>query len=102
MASAFAELVMLLGAECRRLGLSVPFFRSPPRAGLLRSIRRSDDGSATVAVSVRGRDLAVICADLVDGILAANQLSGPEGETTRSALQRCVDAHALAPLASAA
>ena len=99
-ASAFAELVTLLSAECRRLDLRVPFFRSPPRSGLVRSIRRSADGSATVAVSVRGRDLDSVFADLVDGVIAANRLAGPDAESARSALRRCL--HGQAPLASAA
>jgi hypothetical protein len=71
----FAAAARVLAAEARARGLSVPGFRSPPRLeGVDRSLRRRADGSAVVAVRVRGRTLDSVAADMVDGLLAANGL----------------------------
>ena len=83
----FAELARRLGDRARALGLTVPGFRSPPRVGgTSRTLRRRDDGSAVVAVQVRGRSLDAVAADLVEGVLAANGLAGAEADRVRANL----------------
>ena len=83
----FAAAARRLAATCRQRGLATPAFRSPPRAaGVDRTIRRRADGGAVVAVRVRGRDFRAVATDMVEGVLAANRLSGPEAEAHRKAL----------------
>ena len=83
----FAAVARVLAAEARRRGLAVPGFRSPPRlAGARRSLGRHPDGGAVVAVVVRGRPLADVAVDMVEGVLVVNRLAGPEAEGLRSAL----------------
>lgn len=86
----FAHAVGALGCTARALGLAVPGFRSPPRlAGVRRSIKRWP-GGATVAVVLRGRPWAAIQADLVEGVVAANDLQGPAAEAARAALWEAI------------
>jgi hypothetical protein len=83
----FAEAVRALGLEARRNGLRMPGFRSPPRLnGVDRSLRRRSDGGATVAVVVRGRPWAAVMADMVEGVLVANGLSGAAADRVRAKL----------------
>ncbi len=75
----------------RRGGLSAPTFRSPPRIlGRDRSLRRRPDGSVTIAVRLVGRPFVAVVADMVDGIVAANQLNGPEADAARRLLWTAV------------
>ena len=83
----FAAAVRALTIEARRAGLVVPSFRSPPRlAGVDRSLRRRNGGGATVAVVVRERPWAAVLADMVDGVIATNRLSGPAADRARARL----------------
>ncbi len=41
-------------------------------------MRRRSDGSATVAVVVKGRPYQAVTADLIEGIVVANDLAGAE------------------------
>ncbi len=83
----FAEVAHEVSHLARRLGLQIPSFRSPPvRADVDRSIRWSQDGSATVAVRVRGRSMAAVEFDVVEGVLQANHLDGPQREEMRTRL----------------
>ena len=83
----FAAVARELAAEARRRGLAVPGFRSPPRLpGARRSLGRHPDGATVVSVVVRGRPLADVAADMVEGVLAANRLAGPEAGELRTAL----------------
>jgi hypothetical protein len=93
----FAAAVRALGVEARRHGLGVPGFRSPPRlSGVDRSLRRRVDGGATIAVVLRGRPWPAVLADLVEGVVAANRLSGPAADQARSALWSAVGGDAAA------
>ena len=84
----FTETARLLAAEARRHGLKVPGFRSPPRVpGANRTVRWSPNGSCIVAVRVRDREIAEIVADLVEGVLVANQLTGQAADGWRIALR---------------
>jgi hypothetical protein len=89
-AVAFANAARALGEEARRRGLLVPGFRSPPRiAGAARSLRRRSDG-AVVAVTLRGRTIAAVLADMVDGVVAANGLRGARADAVRAELRAAV------------
>jgi len=69
----FAQVARELSQAAAADDLRAPAFRSPPRTpGLRRSIRRRPDGSATVSVSLRGRPAMAVVADMIDGVLAAN------------------------------
>jgi len=82
----FARAVQALAGTARDLGLTVPGFRSPPRlVGVQRSIRRWP-GGATVSVVVRDRPWAAVQADLVEGVVAANDLAGAAAADARAAL----------------
>lgn len=94
----FSTLARSLGVEVRRHGLVLPSFSTPPRvAGARRTIRRLPGGGFMVSVSVRGRGAEEVLADLVEGVIVANGLSGREADGWRLALQS-----ALLPEARAA
>jgi hypothetical protein len=86
-AAAFSFAARALAAEARRQGLAAPGFRSPPRvAGAARTIRWRPDGVPVVAVRRRGRRPPEVLADMVEGVLVANGLSGPEADARRPSL----------------
>jgi hypothetical protein len=88
----FADAARRLAAACRARGLVAPGFRSPPaRPGVDRTLRRRPDGGVIVAVRVRGRPLADVLADLVDGVVAVNGLAGDEAESIRNELTAAVE-----------
>jgi hypothetical protein len=73
----FAAAARAAAEEARRQRLVVPAFRTPPRRqSAHRTLRRRPDGSAVVAVRVRGRALDAVIDDIVEGVVAANGLSG--------------------------
>ena len=87
----FAAAARALADECRRRGLTVPGFRSPPRLqGVDRSVRRRPDGGAMVAVCLRGRPWPAVLADMVEGVIVTNALSGPDADRSRAALWEAV------------
>lgn len=76
----------LLG-EARRHGLTAPGFSSPPRRpGAERTIRRMRGGGVLVAVRVRGRSADEVAIDMVEGVIAANGLTGAAAAGWRAAL----------------
>jgi hypothetical protein len=87
----FAETARLLAAEARRHDLKVPGFRCPPRVpGANRTIRWSPAGTCIVSVRVRDREVADVIADMVEGVLVANQLTGQTADGWRLALRSVV------------
>jgi hypothetical protein len=87
----FAAAVRALGLEARRAALRMPAFRSPPRLeGVARSVRRRADGNITIAVVVRDRPWASVLADMVEGIVVANHLHGPDADRARARLRASV------------
>ncbi len=73
----FAGTARRLAAAARARGLTTPAFRTPPRqAGCNRTIRRYPDGTALVAVRVKGRLWDDVVDDLIAGVLAVNDLHG--------------------------
>lgn len=82
----FAVTARLLADTARSAGLSVPAFKSPPRIdGVDRTIKRRGR-DVVVAVRVKGRPFGAVIADLVEGIVVANELEGPDAGRARSLL----------------
>lgn len=85
-ATRFGQAAQTLTVAARGLGLVVPIFRSPPRdPALVRSIRRTRRG-ATVSVVITGRPWPSVLADLVDGIVAVNELDPAAAIRARTTL----------------
>ncbi|MFN8041580.1 MAG: hypothetical protein U0Q07_20350 [Acidimicrobiales bacterium] len=88
----FAGAARVLADAGRRRGLAVPGFRSPPRVtGADRTLRRRPDGSAVVAVRVRGRPWPAVLGDMIEGVVAANGLHAPQADAVRTALWGAVE-----------
>jgi hypothetical protein len=80
----FTTAVRLLSRQARTLGLRMPGFRCPPRlGGVDRSLRWRAGGSATVAVRLRGRPVAAVLADMIDGVVVTNGLTGTAADEVR-------------------
>ena len=88
----FAAAARNLSREARRRGLYAPGFRSPPRVvGADRTLRRwVGGGGATIAVRVRGRAWVAVAADMVEGVVAANKLVGPQADKVRESLWEAI------------
>lgn len=83
----FAEAARCLADRCRARGLIVPGFRSPPaHPTAARTVRRRPDGSAIVAVRIRDRALRAVVADMVDGVVIVNALTGADRDRIRAEL----------------
>jgi hypothetical protein len=83
----FAGTARWLAAAARARGLVAPGFRTPPRqAGCNRTVRRYPDGTALVAVKVKGRLWDDVVDDLVAGILHVNDLHGARAAEVRFGL----------------
>lgn len=87
----FAGAARDLGRAARLCGLTPPAFTSPPRlAGVSRTIRRRRNG-VTIAIVLRGRPWPAVLADMIEGILVANNLSGLDADPIRTALWLSVE-----------
>lgn len=94
----FATAARALGRSARRLGLDAPTFRSPPRiSGAQRSIRRGAGGWTTVSVQLTGRPLGAVVADMVEGVIVANEITGAAATRVRTTLWEAVSARLTAP-----
>jgi hypothetical protein len=97
----FTAAARLLGQAARERGLVSPGFRSPPRLlGADRTLRRRRARS-TIAVRVLGRLWVPVLADMIEGVVVANQLSGPPADRLREALWDSVAAELAADRAGA-
>ena len=82
----FARCARVLVVAAQAAGLRVPAFRSPPgRTDAQRTIRRRPGGDV-VAVRLRDRSAAEVEADMIEGVIAANRLTGPAAEQVRVTL----------------
>ncbi len=89
---AFAEAARQLGMAVRSRGLVVPSFRSPPReVGRRRTLARHSDDSVTVSVMVRNRVWEAVLADMIEGVVATNQLDGIDAEVLRDHLWEALE-----------
>jgi hypothetical protein len=87
----FAAVARQLSEVARARGIGAPGFRSPPRLpGVRRSIRHEADGSATIAVALRGRPGLAVVGDLIDGLVVASGLTGAEAGLVRDELWSAV------------
>ena len=90
----------VIGSAVKAMGFDAPGFRSPPRlVGVDRSIRRrpSADGSSTSVVSVRVKDRpwVAVLADMIEGVVAANEVVSPESDRVRTELWRVLQASVI-------
>jgi hypothetical protein len=82
----FAAAARTLTREARGRGLIGPSFRCPPRlVGVDRTIRRRGD-RAIVSVRLRGRPWVAVLADMIEGVVVANQLAPPRSDRLRAEL----------------
>lgn len=89
---AFAEAARRLGLAVRGRELGMPSFRSPPRqVGHRRTLTRHLDGSVTVSVMVRNRSWSAVLADMVEGVVVANQVDGIDAEALRDQLWEALE-----------
>jgi len=87
----FSSAARLIGDAARARGLVVPAFRSPPRLpGASRTLRRWRDGGATVSVEVGGRPREAVVADMVEGVVVVNRVTGADATRVRTALWQAV------------
>ena len=92
----FVSAARLLSQAARSRRLEVPSFRSPPKLrGANRSLRRVG-AACIVAVRVRERPMAAVVADMVEGIVAVNRLTGVEADRARAALWSAVESESVA------
>ena len=83
----FGEVARLVANQARSLGLVVPVFKSPPRiVGVSRTMRRRTDGQAVVSVCFRSRPWPAVVADLIEGVLVVNDLTGAAASRLRDDL----------------
>ena len=88
----FASAARALTREARRRGLIAPSYRCPPRlVGIDRSIRRRAGADAVVAVRMSGRPRVAMLADMIEGVIATNQLRPPHADRVRAELWIAVD-----------
>jgi hypothetical protein len=89
----FVAAARVLSSAARRIGLVAPGFRSPPRVvGVHRTLRRFSGGrGGVVSVVVRGRPFAAVLADMIEGIVAVNDVPSPHADRARAELWAVVD-----------
>jgi hypothetical protein len=89
----FATAARVLGNAARPHGWRVPAFRSPPRlAHVERTLRRSPVGEVTVAIKLRDRPWLAVLGDMIEGVVAANELRDGDADRCRTTLWRAVEA----------
>lgn len=95
-AADFATVAHALVDVTRAAGHQPPGFRTPPRiVGVDRTVtRRAGSTSAAVAVRIRERPWAAVVADMIDGVIAVNDLGPPEAGRLRGELWAAVSARA--------
>ena len=87
----FAAAARSLAQAARLRGLVVPAFRSPPGIeGVQRTMRRRG-GVPSIAVRLKERPWSAVLADMIEGIVVANGLSGAKADRARAALWLAVD-----------
>ncbi len=98
----FAQMARTIVDAARSLGLRSPGFMAPPRHTTAdRTITRTgtrtrtggdnkNNESCLVAVRVKGRPLAAIKADIIEGVIVANNLTVDEAVPVRKELWCCL------------
>ncbi|MBA2609004.1 MAG: hypothetical protein H0U92_08710 [Actinobacteria bacterium] len=87
----FAEMVKRLNRAAKAAGMRTPAFASPPRApSAVRTIRWLSADRALVAVRRGDRGADAVVNDMIDGVIAANRLSGSEAQDAARKLAACL------------
>jgi hypothetical protein len=86
----FAHAARALGHAARLRGLEVPSFRSPPGLAVHRTIRWRR-GHPTISISLDDRPWSAVLADMIEGVVVANRLTGARADTVRQALWLAVE-----------
>ncbi len=87
----FASAARIIASQAHRHGLYPPGFRSPPRiVGVDRSLRRLNN-RVVVSVLLRGRPFVAVLADMIEGVVVANELTGRNAENARTFLWSSVE-----------
>jgi len=92
----FAESARVLTEATRAVGLGAPGFRCPPRHPDLDRCLRGRGEHAVVSVRLRGRPWGAVLADMVEGVVVANELDGRAAGRLRAALWAALDVAGLA------
>ena len=88
----FAEAGRRLASAATALGVQVPSFRTPPRvAGLDRTIRRGPTGAVLVSVRSRDRAWPAVLADMIEGVVRANELGPSDAARLRNELWKATE-----------
>jgi hypothetical protein len=82
----FANAARVLANAARLLDLAAPGFRSPPRLDDADRSLRGRGADAVISVRLAHRPWPAVLADLVDGVVAANELGGSAAGRARAAL----------------
>lgn len=98
----FAESARVLTEATRAVGLGAPGFRCPPRHPDLDRCLRGRGDHAVVSVRLRDRPWGAVVADMVEGVVVANELDGVAAGRLRAALWAALDSAGLATTDSAA
>ena len=86
----FAQAARGLGVAARALGLRAPAFRAPPRTpGADRALVRAA-GAVVVAVRIRDRSFDDVVADMVEGVVRANDVPVDRAAGVRAELAGAV------------
>ncbi len=84
-------MVKRLNRAAKAAGMRTPAFASPPRAPLaIRTIRWLSPDRALVAVRRGDRGADAVVNDMIDGVIAANRLSGSEAQDAARKLAACL------------
>ena len=87
----FAGAARIIASQAHRYGLNPPGFRSPPRiVGVDRSLRRFNN-RVVVSVLLRGRPFVAVLADMIEGVVVANELTSRNAENARTFLWSSVE-----------
>ena len=93
----FAEAGRSLAFAARSIGLLAPSFRTPPRiAGCNRTLTRYGD-FVLVSVRGRGRSWEAVLADMIEGVVHANDLPALDADRVRNELWRRLGVEASKP-----
>jgi len=77
----FVKVVRTLERIADQRGFTAPAFRCPPpSAKFQRSIKKLDDNKVTISIVIRERPWLAVLADIVEGFVIVNKLSGREPE----------------------
>jgi hypothetical protein len=92
----FATTARVLTNVARTLGLAAPGFRSPPRLNDVDRALAGSGADAIVSVRLRDRPWAAVAADMVEGVVVANGVTGIAAGGLRARLWAALDEVSLA------